>query len=76
MFIRIWIHKKSLKINSSWQKELDADPKTIQQIEFVGKFKNVDGINDDGTEYMFVSTMLEKIKETSLKFSQGSVTVL
>ena len=76
MFIRIWIHKKSLKINSSWQKELDADPKTIQQIEFVGKFKNVDGINDDGTEYMFVSTMLEKIRETSLKFSQGSVTVL
>ena len=76
MFIRIWIHKKSLKINSSWQKELDADPKTIQRIEFVGKFKNVDGINDDGTEYMFVSTMLEKIKETSLKFSQGSVTVL
>ena len=76
MFIRIWIHKKSLKINSSWQKELDADPKTIQQIEFVGKFKNVDGINDDGTEYMFVSTMLEKIKETSLEFSQGSVTVL
>ena len=68
MFIRIWIHKKSLKINSSWQKELDADPKTIQQIEFVGKFKNVDGINDDGTEYMFVSTMLEKIRETSLKF--------
>ena len=76
MFIRIWIHKKSLKINSSWQKELDADPKTIEQIEFVGKFKNVDGINDDGTEYMFVSTMLEKIRETSLKFSQGSVTVL
>ena len=76
MFIGIWIHKKSLKINSSWQKELDADPKTIQQIEFVGKFKNVDGINDDGTEYMFVSTMLEKIKEASLKFSQGSVTVL
>ena len=76
MFIRIWIHKKSLKINSSWQKELDTDPKAIQQIEFVGKFKNVDGINDDGTEYMFVSTMLEKIKETSLKFSQGSVTVL
>ena len=76
MFIRIWIHKKSLKINSSWQKELDTDPKTIEQIEFVGKFKNVDGINDDGTEYMFVSTMLEKIKETSLEFSQGSVTVL
>ena len=76
MFIRIWIHKKSLKINSHWQKELDTDPKTIQQIEFVGKFKNVDGINGDGTEYMFVSTMLEKIKETSLKFSQGSVTVL
>ena len=60
----------------SREKELDADPKTIQQIEFVGQLKNTDGENADGTQFMFVLTILEKIKETRLKFSQGSITVL
>ena len=60
----------------SRQKELDADPKTNQQIEFIGHFKNEDGINGDEAESMFVFTISEKIKETKLKFSQGSVTVL
>ena len=60
----------------SRQKELDADPKAIQQIEFVAQIKNVDGINADGMESMFVLTVLEKMKETRLKFSQRSVTVL
>ena len=60
----------------SRQKELDADPKTNQQIEFIGHFKNEDGINGDGVESMFIFTISEKIKETKLKFSQGSVTVL
>ena len=36
----------------------------------------MDGINADGTESMFVLPILEKIKETRLKFSQGRVTVL
>ena len=31
---------------------------------------------DDDAESMFILTILEKIKETRLKFSQGSVTVL
>ena len=60
----------------SRQKERDADPKAIQQIEFVGQWKNINGINADVTESMFALTILEKIKETRLKFSQGSVTVL
>ena len=60
----------------SRQKERDADPKAIQQIEFVEQWKNINGINADVTESMFALTMLEKIKETRLKFSQGSVTVL
>ena len=58
------------------KKELDADPKAIPQTEFIGQLKNEDGINADGTESMFVLTILENIKEIKLKFSQGSITVL
>ena len=36
---------------------------------------NVAGAGNND-EYMFVLTILEKIKETSVKVSQGSVTVL
>ena len=58
----------------SRQKELDADLKAVQQIEFVGQKKwrwykfwwNT----------MLILTILGKIKETRLKFSQGCVTVL
>ena len=45
------------------QKELDADPKATQQIEFVGELKNYDGVNADGTQSMFFLTVLGKIKE-------------
>ena len=65
-----------LAFDLSMQKELDADPKTIQQIEFVGQLKNVNGINADGTQNMFILMILEKINETRLRFSQGSATVL
>ena len=58
----------------SRQKELDADPKAIQQIEFIGKLKMMT------VKMLMVHnsslTILEKIKQTQLKFSQGSVTVL
>ena len=60
----------------SIHKELDADSKAIQQTEFVGQSKNEDGINADATQSMFVLTILEKIKETRLKCSKESVTVL
>ena len=56
------------------QKELDADQKEIQQMEFSGQLKKLN--NDDNAKSMLVLTILEKIKETRLKFSQVSVTVL
>ena len=37
---------KSADVNE--QKQLDADPKAIEQIEFVGQLKNPDGMNVDG----------------------------
>ena len=56
------------------QKELDADQKEIQQIEFSGQLKKIN--NDDNAKSILVLTILENIKETRLKLSQGSVTVL
>ena len=61
----------------SWQNELDADSKTIQQIEFVEELKKLDDDDDNnGAESMFILTILEKVKETILTFSQGSLTAL
>ena len=68
-------HYRLIAVDLSRQKELDADPEAIQQIEFVGQLKNINSANNN-PESMFVLTILEKIKETRLKFSQGSVTVL
>ena len=83
MFVRISIRQKSFSLTAvylSRQKELDADPKANQQIEFVGQLKK---LNDNGNatdidpdQNMFVLTILEKIKETRLKFSQGNVKIL
>ena len=46
------------------QKEVDADPKAIQQIEIVGQFRNVyndyNAIDADGTQSTFILTILEK----------------
>ena len=42
MFIRLWVCQKPYRLiatDLSRQKELDADPKAIQQIEFVGQLK-------------------------------------
>ena len=57
------------------KKELDATPKTIQQIEFVGQLKNP-GNAIAANEFIFFLTISDKIKETRLKFSQGIVTAL
>ena len=38
-------HYNLIAVDLSRQKESDADPKAIQQIEFVGPLKNVDGVN-------------------------------
>ena len=60
----------------SWQKELEsADAKSIQQIKFVGQLKKLENRNADA-ESILIVTILEKIKEAKLKFSQGSVAVL
>ena len=68
-------HYRIIAVDLSRQKELDSDPKAIQQIEFVGQLKN----SDDqivANESMLVLTILEKIKERRLKLSQASVKVL
>ena len=58
----------------SGREELNAEPKAIQQTEFVGQLKKLgDG---DNAESMFILTILETIKEMKLKFSQGRVAVL
>ena len=64
-----------ITVDLSRLKELDADPKAIQQIEFVGKLKNPDDAIV-ANESPFVLTILENVKETRLKFSQGCVMVL
>ena len=57
-------------VHLSRQKELDPDPKAIQQIEFVGKLKNADGVNVN----MFVLTIWEKNwKKTWLKIYQSLI---
>ena len=48
---------KLLAVHLSRPKELDADPKAIQQIEFVGQLTNTGGVNADCTQSMFVLTI-------------------
>ena len=55
-----------IAVDLSKQKESDADPRAIQQIEFYGKL----GINSQ------VCTVLKKSKETVLKFDKGTGKVL
>ena len=65
---------------TSRQKELDENPKSIQQIEFVGQLKELYADNnaiDAGNcdKFMFVLTILGKMKEARIKCSQGSVAI-
>ena len=57
---------KLVAIDLSKQKELDADPRAIQQIEFYGK------LSTDA----FVLFILEKSKETVLEFYKGTAKVM
>ena len=68
-------HYKIIAADLSRQKELDADSKAVQQIELVGKLLRENN-QVIANEYMFLLTTLEKTKETKLKFSKGTVTVL
>ena len=69
-------HCRLIPVDLSRQKELDADPKAMKQIGFVGqKSDNNGNATDAGNDQsMFVLTILEKI--TRLKFSEGSLTLL
>ena len=60
-------HYRLIAVDLSRQKELGADLKPIQQIEFSGQLKNPNDTIVDN-ESMFVSKILEKIKEKGLKF--------
>ena len=59
--ITLNIHYKLKAVNLKIQKELVTDPKAIQQMAVVGQNVNV---NADGTQSMFVLTILDKIKTT------------
>ena len=41
VFEYIWNHHRLITVDLSRQKELDADPKEIQQLEFVGQLKKL-----------------------------------
>ena len=57
-------HCTLIVVDLSRQKELDADPKVIQQIEFIRNFKKLDGdgnaMDGGADKSMFVVTILEK----------------
>ena len=56
-------HYRLIAFDLGRQKELDADPKATQQIEFAGQLENAgDAIND--CKSMFVLKIVEKMKET------------
>ena len=57
-----------IAINLSKQQVLDADPKTIQQINFTANLDRA-----ENTRFYFI---LEEAKETVFEFSQGTVKVL
>ena len=59
-------HCQLIPVDLSKQKELDADPRTVQQIEFYVMLKT----NSQ------VCTVLEKSKETVLEFYKGTAKVL
>ena len=54
-----------IAVDLNRQRELDADPKAIQQIQFVRQLKNLD-YAIVANESMFVLAILEKVKETRL----------
>ena len=57
-------HYRLIAVDLSREQELDTDPKATQQIEVTAQLKNTDGENVDGTQYMFVLTILEnKLKK-------------
>ena len=56
-------HYRLIAVDLSRQKELDAGPKAIQKKEITGQLKNIDSVNADGAQAMFILTILEKFKK-------------
>ena len=66
--MRLWLYyDRLIAIDLSGQKELDGDPKAIQQIGLVGLLKNIDGINADGTQNQEVRVKLKNTQLNKLK---------
>ena len=61
-YVYIKNHYRLIAVHWSRQKESDADPKGIQQIESIGQLKYLDN-SIVANESMFVLATLEKIKE-------------
>ena len=59
-------HYQLIAVDLSKQKELDADPRAIQKIEYYGMLRTKSQ----------VCTVLEKSKETILEFYKGTTSVL
>ena len=55
-----------ISVDLSKQKALDADPRVIQQIIFIGK----------ASQNLVIYYVLEQSKETILQFSKGTTNVL
>ena len=53
-------HCRLIAVDLSRQKQLDADPKEIQQIELVGQLEDVHCVNAAGKQCMFALAILEK----------------
>ena len=69
MFINYDYFKKNyqlIAVDLSKQRALDADPRAIQQIEFIGMLKTRPN----------VFTILDKLKETILEFYKGTAKVM
>ena len=70
MFIRLWLYKKNYKllaVDLSREGELDADPKAIRQIEFVGQLKKQNKNNNDVCLNNFRKNQRDQIKIFSRK---------
>ena len=60
---------KLIAVDLSKQKDLDVDPRAIQQIVFQGV------VGGDNNTKIRLYTILEKSKETILQFSKGTIKV-
>ena len=59
-------HYRLPTLDLSRQKELHADEKAIQQIEFVKQLKNQDSINADGTQSVCFNGFTKKGNEVKM----------